>query len=182
MLGYGCTSNAPTSHMESRGKPRWSVVSGSPSASERTLSEPPVFSSYSMTSSTAAANASTRPSTSSPAANFFLFAVRNSPNQSAAFFGLYLAITNLVEIGLEIKAKSPFKHTFTIELANGSYGYLPPPNQHKLGGYETWLGTCILEEQASVKITKVLLELLAEEFRQIGELLQRESPTSLGQL
>ena len=47
----------------------------------------------------------------------------------------------LVEIGLEIKDKSPFPHTFTIELANGGYGYLPPPNQHKLGGYETWLGT-----------------------------------------
>ncbi len=30
----------------------------------------------------------------------------------------------LVEIGLEIKAKSPFPHTFTIELANGGYGYL----------------------------------------------------------
>jgi hypothetical protein len=30
-----------------------------------------------------------------------------------------------VETGLEIKMKSPFKHTFVIELANGSYGYLP---------------------------------------------------------
>ncbi|MGB0355459.1 MAG: hypothetical protein ACPGII_05320, partial [Opitutales bacterium] len=38
----------------------------------------------------------------------------------------------LVEIGLEIKKKSPFEHTFLIELANGGYGYLPPPNQHKL--------------------------------------------------
>ena len=47
----------------------------------------------------------------------------------------------LVEIGLEIKKKSPFERTFLISLANGGYGYLPPPNQHKLGGYETWLGT-----------------------------------------
>ena len=45
------------------------------------------------------------------------------------------------EIGLEIKARSPFRSTFTIELANGSYGYLPTPAQHELGGYETWLGT-----------------------------------------
>ena len=30
-----------------------------------------------------------------------------------------------VEIGLEIKAKSPLKPTFTIELANGYNGYLP---------------------------------------------------------
>ena len=43
-----------------------------------------------------------------------------------------------VEIGLAIKQKSPFKPTFTIELANGYNGYLPTPEQHKLGGYETW--------------------------------------------
>ena len=67
-----------------------------------------------------------------------------------------------VEIGLEIKEKSPFPKTFMIELANGGYGYLPPPNQHKLGGYETWLGTSRFEEQASVVLTKHLLEMLAE--------------------
>lgn len=63
------------------------------------------------------------------------------------------------ETGLEIKAKSPFKDTFTIELANGSYGYLPTPPQHELGGYETWLGTNRVEKEASVKITAKLLEL-----------------------
>ncbi len=68
----------------------------------------------------------------------------------------------LVEIGLEIKEKSPFPHTFTIELANGSYGYLPPPKQHKLGGYETWLGTSRFEEDASVILVRNLLEMLAE--------------------
>ena len=68
----------------------------------------------------------------------------------------------LVEIGLEIKDKSPFPHTFTIELANGGYGYLPPPNQHKLGGYETWLGTSRFEENASVILTDNLLEMLGE--------------------
>ena len=45
------------------------------------------------------------------------------------------------EIGLEIKAKSPFAQTFTTSLANGSEGYLPTKRQHDLGGYETWLGT-----------------------------------------
>ena len=68
----------------------------------------------------------------------------------------------LVEIGLEIKDKSPFSHTFTIELANGGYGYLPPPNQHKLGGYETWLGTSRFEENSSVILTKNLLQMLGE--------------------
>ena len=68
----------------------------------------------------------------------------------------------LVEIGLEIKKKSPFEHTFIIELANGGYGYLPPPNQHKLGGYETWLGTSRFQPQSSEILIKHLLEMLAE--------------------
>ena len=64
------------------------------------------------------------------------------------------------ETGLEIKARSPFKPTFTIELANGAYGYLPTPRQHALGGYETWLGTNRVELQASEKIVKTLLSIL----------------------
>jgi hypothetical protein len=64
------------------------------------------------------------------------------------------------ETGLEIKARSPFKDTFTIELANGSNGYLPTPRQHDLGGYETWLGTNRVEREASEKIKARALELL----------------------
>ena len=66
------------------------------------------------------------------------------------------------EIGLELKARNPFKSSFTMELANGGYGYLPTPEQHKLGGYETWLGTSKVEEQASVKIVDALLEMFAK--------------------
>jgi len=66
------------------------------------------------------------------------------------------------EIGLELKARNPFKPSFTMELANGGYGYLPTPEQHKLGGYETWLGTNKVEEQASVKIVDNLLEMFGE--------------------
>lgn len=68
----------------------------------------------------------------------------------------------LVEIGLRIKTNSPLKPTFTIELANGHYGYLPDPRQHRLGGYETWLGTNILEIEASDKIEAELQKLLKE--------------------
>lgn len=64
------------------------------------------------------------------------------------------------ETGLEIKAKSPFKSTFTIELSNGNYGYLPTPEQHELGGYETWLGTNRVEKEASRKIVTRQLEQL----------------------
>ena len=66
------------------------------------------------------------------------------------------------ETGLELKAKSPFRPTFTISFANGSHGYLPTPEQHRLGGYETWLGTSRVELDASTKITTALLEMLAE--------------------
>jgi neutral ceramidase len=63
------------------------------------------------------------------------------------------------ETGLALKEKSPLKPSFTIELANGSYGYLPTPEQHKLGGYETWLGTNRVEIEASDKILSTLLDL-----------------------
>jgi neutral ceramidase len=66
-----------------------------------------------------------------------------------------------VEIGLDIKAKSPFNPTFTTSLANGYNGYLPTPEQHKLGGYETWRArSSYLEVDASTKISGVLFGLL----------------------
>lgn len=65
-----------------------------------------------------------------------------------------------VEIGLALKEQSPFEDTFTIELANGSFGYLPTPEQHELGGYETWLGTNYVEFEASERIEETLLEML----------------------
>jgi hypothetical protein len=68
-----------------------------------------------------------------------------------------------VQIGLEIKKKSPLKPTFTIELANGYNGYLPTPEQHQWGGYETWRArSSYLEVDASTKITATVLELLAQ--------------------
>ena len=68
-----------------------------------------------------------------------------------------------VEIGLEIKAKSPLKTTFTQSLANGYHGYLPTPEQHALGGYETWRArSSYLEIDASRAITAKALELLKQ--------------------
>jgi neutral ceramidase len=71
----------------------------------------------------------------------------------------------IAEIGLEIKKKSPFKTTFTISFANGSYGYLPTPKQHELGGYETWMGTNNVETEASNKIIQKVLQLLEKQNR-----------------
>ena len=66
------------------------------------------------------------------------------------------------ETGLEFKKRSPFKHSFMVELANGYYGYLPTPRHFELGGYETWPGTNYLEPQASVKLMDALLGMARE--------------------
>jgi hypothetical protein len=65
--------------------------------------------------------------------------------------------------GLKIKAQSPLRPTFTIELANGAEGYIPPPEQHKLGGYTTWAArTAGLEVNAEPKILEAMLGLLEQ--------------------
>ncbi|WP_372639266.1 hypothetical protein [Fodinibius sp.] len=68
-----------------------------------------------------------------------------------------------VEIGLELKDKSPFDSMFTISLANGYNGYLPTPEHHALGGYETWRArSSYLEVEASEKISREVLGLLGQ--------------------
>lgn len=68
-----------------------------------------------------------------------------------------------VEIGLAIKAETPFADQFTIELANGYNGYLPTEAQHALGGYETWRAkSSRLEVKAATVIQAEVLNLLAE--------------------
>jgi hypothetical protein len=63
--------------------------------------------------------------------------------------------------GLKLKAQSPLVPTMNIELANGEEGYIPPPEQHALGGYSTWEArTSCLEVQAEPKIVEAVLGLL----------------------
>ena len=63
--------------------------------------------------------------------------------------------------GLEIKARSPFLPTINIGLANGAYGYIVPPEQHALGGYNTWRTkySC-LEVDGEPKVKATAIELL----------------------
>ena len=68
------------------------------------------------------------------------------------------------EIGLELKEKSPAADTFVMSLANGGYGYLPTPEQHRFGGYETWLTTNKVQKDASVILVDNLVEMLGELF------------------
>jgi hypothetical protein len=66
-----------------------------------------------------------------------------------------------VETGLAIKQQSPLKPTFVIELANGYNGYLPTPEQHTLGGYETWRAkSSYLARDAEPQLRRTLLQLL----------------------
>jgi len=65
--------------------------------------------------------------------------------------------------GLKIKAQSPLGVTFNIELANGSEGYIPPPAQHRLGGYTTWPArSAALEVHAEPKIVDTAIGLLED--------------------
>jgi hypothetical protein len=68
--------------------------------------------------------------------------------------------------GLEIKARSPFWPTVNIGLANGVFGYVPPPEQHALGGYTTWRTqySCLgIDAEPKIKATAVeLLKALRE--------------------
>lgn len=63
--------------------------------------------------------------------------------------------------GLKLKRQSPLLKTMVIELANGGDGYIPPPEQHLLGGYNTWAARSAgLEVDAEPKITAAALGLL----------------------
>jgi hypothetical protein len=80
--------------------------------------------------------------------------------------------------GLKIKSQSPFALTFNMELANGSEGYIPPPEQHRLGGYTTWAArTAGLETNAEPKIVEASLKLL----EQVSGKLRRKIATTNGE-
>lgn len=61
------------------------------------------------------------------------------------------------EIGLALKAHPKGRTACVVSLANGYFGYLPTPEQHALGGYETWRArSSFLEVDASVKIERAV--------------------------
>ncbi|MCR4415018.1 MAG: hypothetical protein NUV77_21575 [Thermoguttaceae bacterium] len=93
-----------------------------------------------------------------PQCRLKLQAVRIGELGIAAFPAEVFGIT-----GLKIKAQSPLETTFNIELANGADGYIPPPEQHTLGGYTTWPArTAGLEVQAEPVMVETLLQLLEQ--------------------
>jgi len=43
-------------------------------------------------------------------------------------------------LGLELRRRSPFRHTCIIGLANEKIGYIPDRKAYADGGYQTWAG------------------------------------------
>lgn len=65
--------------------------------------------------------------------------------------------------GLKIKAASPLPNNIVIELANGGDGYIPPPEMHAWGGYNTWAARSAgLEVMAEPKIAQAAIGLLEQ--------------------
>ena len=74
-----------------------------------------------------------------------------------------------VELGLEIKQRSPFRHTVIAELANGSIGYIPTKRGFDEGNYEPMSARCakgsgeLLVEAALRLLGQVHDQLLAQQ-------------------
>ena len=66
-------------------------------------------------------------------------------------------------LGVDIKRRSPFEHTYVAELANDWIGYLPDREGHRLGGYQTWMGLhSYAEEGTGERIVDEVVKLLKE--------------------
>jgi hypothetical protein len=66
----------------------------------------------------------------------------------------------LTEIGMAIKAASPYKHTFVITHCNGAAGYLAPEHLHIEGGYE--IRSSPFAPQAAELVVKRAVKMLHE--------------------
>ena len=73
-----------------------------------------------------------------------------------AFVGIGCEV--LTEIGMAIKAASPYKHTFVITHCNGAAGYLPPEYVYIEGGYE--VRSSHFAPQAADMVVKQALKML----------------------
>jgi len=66
----------------------------------------------------------------------------------------------LTEIGMSIKAASPFKYTFVITHCNGAAGYLPPEHLYIEGGYE--ISSSPFAPKAADMVVKQAVKMLHE--------------------
>ncbi|MDY0165846.1 MAG: hypothetical protein RBS80_04835 [Thermoguttaceae bacterium] len=65
--------------------------------------------------------------------------------------------------GLKLKLQCPLADMFTIELANGRVGYIPPPELRPLGGYNTWPARhTVTQDDVETIMVDSLLEMFEE--------------------
>lgn len=69
-----------------------------------------------------------------------------------------------VELGLAIKQRSPFAHTFIVELANENIGYVPDRRSYAEGNYEPESARCAAG--SGEKLVEAAVSLLMEAHRQ----------------
>ncbi|OHB79604.1 MAG: hypothetical protein A2W31_12970 [Planctomycetes bacterium RBG_16_64_10] len=66
-------------------------------------------------------------------------------------------------LGVELKHRSPFAHTFIAELSNDWIGYLPDRAAHQLGGYQVWTGFhSYAEPGTGERVVDAAMEMLEE--------------------
>lgn len=65
---------------------------------------------------------------------------------------------NFCESGLEIKRRSPTRHTLVAGLTNDAIGYLPTLESFPQGGYETTAGSTVYEEGAAERLVDAVVE------------------------
>ena len=69
------------------------------------------------------------------------------------------------EFGLEIKEKSPAKHTIVIELANDAIGYIPTVAAFDQGGYEVTTGVTSYQKGSGERLVESAVSQLNELFK-----------------
>lgn len=73
------------------------------------------------------------------------------------------------EFGLEIKKRSPFKHTLVVELLSESVGYVPTRIAYEEGGYQPAVGTRVAPGGGELMIEKVIEQLCDMKARGSGQ-------------
>ena len=74
-----------------------------------------------------------------------------------------------VELGREIKARSPFGRTYVVELANDYVGYIPPRAAYEEGGYELLdARSAKVAPEAGAIVVERSLDLLCEAAQALG--------------
>lgn len=69
-------------------------------------------------------------------------------------------------LGLDLRRRSPFRHTYLIGLANEEIGYLPDLKAYDDGGYQTWVGQhCAVAPGTGEAMVEQALAMLEELWR-----------------